>query len=193
MLAKALGIPAVVGCPGVASLRSGHYMQLGDGNVSSERNPIMGVYPTKDGRWSYIHANFPNHRAAALRVLGCEENRAAVRQAVAGQVVKAPTGLEIKMDEKNHHLHKPVFIGEVQANGQFQVVWKTPGAVRAMPWSPFVPDSKDKVADWTYPWVCGNCTTGKYKVASAAPSAPARSVIERRSERRRPSGRATTT
>jgi hypothetical protein len=35
------------------------------------------------GRWSYVHANFPNHRAAALRVLGCEENREAVRRAVA--------------------------------------------------------------------------------------------------------------
>jgi len=43
----------------------------------------MGMYPAKDGRWSYIHANFPNHRAAALKVLGCEENRDAVRQAVA--------------------------------------------------------------------------------------------------------------
>jgi crotonobetainyl-CoA:carnitine CoA-transferase CaiB-like acyl-CoA transferase len=66
-----------------ASLRSGHYLQVGDGHVSAERNSIMGVYPTKDGRWSYIHANFPNHRAAALTVLGCEENREAVARAVA--------------------------------------------------------------------------------------------------------------
>jgi crotonobetainyl-CoA:carnitine CoA-transferase CaiB-like acyl-CoA transferase len=66
-----------------ASLRSGHYMKLGDGEVSAGRNPIMGVYPTKDGRWSYIHANFPNHRAVALKVLGCEENREAVTRAVA--------------------------------------------------------------------------------------------------------------
>ena len=49
-----------------ASLRSGHYMKLGDGEVSHARNSIMGVYPTKDGRWSYLHCNFPNHRAAAL-------------------------------------------------------------------------------------------------------------------------------
>ena len=85
----------------------------------------------------------------------------AVRQAVAGQTFKAPSGFEIKMDEKNHHLHKPVFIGEVQADGQFQTVWKTDGPVRAMPWSPFVPDSAKKVADWTYPWLCGNCTEPK--------------------------------
>src|SRR5246500_5836859 len=67
----------------VASLRSGHYLQVNGTRVRNERNPVMGMYPAKGGRWSYIHANFPNHRAAALRVLGCEENREAVRQAVA--------------------------------------------------------------------------------------------------------------
>ncbi|MDB5399528.1 MAG: L-carnitine dehydratase/bile acid-inducible protein [Rhodopila sp.] len=66
-----------------ASLRSAHYLKVGDGHVSAGRNPIMGVYPTKDGRWSYIHANFPNHRAVALKVLGCEENRESVTRAVA--------------------------------------------------------------------------------------------------------------
>jgi crotonobetainyl-CoA:carnitine CoA-transferase CaiB-like acyl-CoA transferase len=65
-----------------ASLRSGHYMKLGDGEVSTRRNSIMGVYPTKDGRWSYVHANFPNHRAAALGVLGVAEDRDAVARAV---------------------------------------------------------------------------------------------------------------
>ena len=42
----------------------------------------MGVYPTKDGRWSYLHCNFPNHRAAALSVLGVPEDREAVARAV---------------------------------------------------------------------------------------------------------------
>src|SRR6202790_1870814 len=65
-----------------ASLRSGHYMKLGDGQVSHARNSIMGAYPTKDGRWSYVHANFPNHRAAALSVLGVPEDREAVARAV---------------------------------------------------------------------------------------------------------------
>src|SRR5215470_14984604 len=66
-----------------ASLRSGHYMRLGDGRVSAARNSIMGVYPSRDGRWSYLHCNFPNHRAAALRVLGVAEDRDAVARAVA--------------------------------------------------------------------------------------------------------------
>jgi crotonobetainyl-CoA:carnitine CoA-transferase CaiB-like acyl-CoA transferase len=66
-----------------ASLRSGHYMKLADAEVSTRRNSIMGVYPTKDGRWSYLHCNFPNHRAAALSVLGVPEDRDAVTRAVA--------------------------------------------------------------------------------------------------------------
>ena len=65
----------------IASLRSGHYLQVNGAKVRNERNPVMGMYPAKNGRWSYVHANFPNHRAAALRVLGCEENREAVRRA----------------------------------------------------------------------------------------------------------------
>ena len=48
------------------------------------------------------------------------------------------------MDEKNHHLHKPVFIGEIKADGQFNVVWKTQGPVVAEPWSPFIPENKGK-------------------------------------------------
>ena len=66
-----------------ASLRSGHYMQMDGAPVSTERNTVMGVYPAKNGRWSYLHCNFPNHRAAALSVLGVPEDREAVRQAVA--------------------------------------------------------------------------------------------------------------
>src|SRR6266404_1303374 len=66
-----------------ASLRSGTYMKLGEGELSSARNSIMGCYPAKDGRWSYLHCNFPNHRAAALGVLGVPEDRAAVTRAVA--------------------------------------------------------------------------------------------------------------
>jgi urea transport system substrate-binding protein len=64
--------------------------------------------------------------------------------AVGGQTFKAPSGFEVKMDEKNHHLHKPVFIGEVQANGQFSVVWKTPGPIKAQPWSPFIAGNEKK-------------------------------------------------
>jgi urea transport system substrate-binding protein len=67
-----------------------------------------------------------------------------VRTAMAGQTFKAPSGFVLKMDETNHHLHKPVMIGEVQVDGQFDVVWKTKGPIRAQPWSPFIPGNESK-------------------------------------------------
>ncbi|MCC7484535.1 MAG: CoA transferase [Burkholderiales bacterium] len=65
-----------------ASLRSGTYLVLEGAPVDFGQDPLMAIYPAKDGRWSYIHANFPNHRAAALKVLGVPGDPAAVRQAV---------------------------------------------------------------------------------------------------------------
>jgi urea transport system substrate-binding protein len=85
----------------------------------------------------------------------------AVRQAIGGQMIKSPSGFEMVMDGKNHHLHKPVYIGEIQGDGQFKIVWKTDGPIRAEPWSEYVPESKNKVADWSYPWLCGNCDKAK--------------------------------
>ena len=58
-------------------------MQMDGAPLSTERNTVMGVYPAMNGRWSYLHCNFPNHRAAALGVLGVPEDREAVRKAVA--------------------------------------------------------------------------------------------------------------
>jgi urea transport system substrate-binding protein len=56
----------------------------------------------------------------------------------------------------NHHITKPVLIGEVQADGQFDVVYKTTGLVAGDAWSDFLPGSKDLTADWTKPISCGN-------------------------------------
>ncbi|HKA45229.1 MAG TPA: CoA transferase [Burkholderiales bacterium] len=66
-----------------ASLRSGRYLKMGDTPVDFGRNPVVGIYPAKNGRWSYLHGNFPHHRAATLRVLGVPEDPEAVRKAVA--------------------------------------------------------------------------------------------------------------
>jgi len=57
---------------------------------------------------------------------------------------------------KNHHLSKPVLIGEIQDDGQFEVVWKTKGLVPGDAWSDYLPGSKDTIADWTPPINCGN-------------------------------------
>ncbi|MDE2687576.1 MAG: CoA transferase [Chloroflexota bacterium] len=65
-----------------ASLRSSKYMMQDRQSIAAERHPLMGVYPAKNGRWSYLHCNFPNHRYAALTVLGVDEDNDAVRNAV---------------------------------------------------------------------------------------------------------------
>ncbi len=70
-----------------------------------------------------------------------------VREALAGQSFEAPSGYTLTMDKTNHHLHKPVMIGEVQEDGQFSVVWQTEGPLRAQPWSPFIPGN-DKKPDY---------------------------------------------
>ena len=64
--------------------------------------------------------------------------------AMSGQTYQAPSGFLLKMDETNHHLHKPVFIGEIRPDGQFNVVWKTKAPIRAQPWSPFVAGNEGK-------------------------------------------------
>jgi urea transport system substrate-binding protein len=64
--------------------------------------------------------------------------------AMGGQKFKAPSGFEIEMDAKNHHLHKPVLIGEIKADGQFNVVWKTKGPIKAQPWSPYIAGNDKK-------------------------------------------------
>jgi urea transport system substrate-binding protein len=63
----------------------------------------------------------------------------------------------------NHHITKPVLIGEIQGNGQFDVVWQTSGLVVGDEWSDYLPDSKNLISDWRKPMSCGNfnVVTGK--------------------------------
>jgi urea transport system substrate-binding protein len=86
----------------------------------------------------------------------------AVRQAMYGQKVKAPSGFTAVMNT-NHHLSKPVMIGEIQPDGQFDIVWQTKSVIKADAWSPYIPESAKLTADWTYPWVCGNCREPRFK------------------------------
>jgi urea transport system substrate-binding protein len=80
-------------------------------------------------------------KAAAEKAKSVEVD--AVRKAMYGQKVKAPSGFELEMGD-NHHLYKPVMIGEVRADGQFSIVYQTPKTIRAQPWSPFIPGNAGK-------------------------------------------------
>jgi urea transport system substrate-binding protein len=66
----------------------------------------------------------------------------------------------------NHHSTNPVFIGEVKADGQFDVVWKTPGLVPGDAWSKELEGSKDLVGDWVTK-KCGNFNTKTNKCGGA--------------------------
>ncbi len=67
----------------------------------------------------------------------------------------------------NHHITKPVFVGEVRADGQFDVVWKTKGLVPGDAWTDFLPGSKDLEADWTT-LKCGNYNKVTQKCGAGA-------------------------
>ncbi len=79
----------------------------------------------------------------------------AVAKAMIGITAPNLTGGMALMNE-NHHLSKPVLIGEIQENGQFETVWKTDGLVVGDAWSDFLEGSKDIVASWVDPINCGN-------------------------------------
>ncbi len=90
----------------------------------------------------------------AVKKAGSTDSEA-VSEAIVGVTVPNLTGgLSAMMP--NHHITKPVLIGEIQDDGQFQVVWKTSGLVAGDAWSDFLDGSKDLIADWRPPLACGN-------------------------------------
>ncbi|MGI9277551.1 MAG: urea ABC transporter substrate-binding protein [Endozoicomonas sp.] len=93
----------------------------------------------------------------------------AVREAIYGITVPNLTGGTAVMNT-NHHLTKPVLIGEIQDDGQFEIVYETQGGVIGDAWTNFLPESSKIIADWTAPVKCGNynlesgvCSGQKYE------------------------------
>lgn len=97
----------------------------------------------------------------AVEKAGTTESNA-VQDALIGVTVPNLSGSYASM-MPNHHITKPVLIGEIQEDGQFQVVDETPTTVVADEWSDYLPGSKDLIADWRKPLSCGNFNvkTGK--------------------------------
>jgi urea transport system substrate-binding protein len=81
-----------------------------------------------------------------------------VEQAMIGITTPNLTG-GVAVMNKNHHLSKPVLIGEIQDDGQIATVWETNGTVMGDAWSNFLTSSKDLISDWTAPISCGNYNT----------------------------------
>ncbi len=78
-----------------------------------------------------------------------------VQDALIGVAVPNLTGGYSSM-APNHHITKPVLIGEIQDDGQFAVVWETSGLVLGDEWSDYLEGSRDLIADWRAPLSCGN-------------------------------------
>lgn len=79
----------------------------------------------------------------------------AVQEAIIGVTVPNLSGGYSSM-APNHHITKPVLIGEIQDDGQFDIVWETTGLVLGDEWSDYLDGSKDLIADWRAPLSCGN-------------------------------------
>src|SRR5947207_2657651 len=105
-------------------------------------------------------------RVAAIKKFGSAGRKTDVEKVLAalpGLEVPNLTGGVAKL-LPNHHITKPVYLGEVRADGQFDVVWKTNGTMPGDAWSDFLPGSKDIEADWVT-LKCGNYNT-RTKVCS---------------------------
>lgn len=68
----------------LAAFRSERYLRVNDGPPPALRDPVMGFYETRDGRWIQLHTNFPHHLQGVLNVLGCANDRTAVAEAIRG-------------------------------------------------------------------------------------------------------------
>lgn len=66
----------------LASFRSERYLRIDDGPPPALRDPVMGFYETRDGRWIQLHTNFAHHLHGVLQVLGCADDPAAVAAAI---------------------------------------------------------------------------------------------------------------
>ena len=111
-------------------------------------------------RWKPPSSAFRMWAQAIIQAGTADVN--AVRQAMYGQRIKAPSGFEIVMNT-NHHLSKPAMIGKVNSAGTFDVVWRSINPIKASVWSRYIPESAKLTADWTFPWVCGGCAEPTFK------------------------------
>jgi urea transport system substrate-binding protein len=98
-----------------------------------------------------------NMWVAAVEKAGSTDTDAVIENIVGVEVPNLTGGTAVMLP--NHHITKPVLIGEIQDDGQFEVVWETDDLVEGDAWSDFLPESAVLEADWTEPVMCGNFNT----------------------------------
>lgn len=93
----------------------------------------------------------------AVEAAGTTDSDAVIDALVGIEVPNLTGGVSTMLP--NHHITKPVLIGEIQEDGQFLTVWRTDDLVAGDAWSKYLEGSKDLIADWTEPVKCGNFNT----------------------------------
>jgi urea transport system substrate-binding protein len=132
--------------PLVGHLAAWNYFMSVPGAPNDEFKKMWHAYIKNDKRVTNdpMEATFTGFAMWAQAVAQAKSTAVdAVRTAMYGQKVMAPSGYEEQMWE-NHHLSKPVMLGEIQADGQFNIVYKTPTAIKAENWSPFIPENASR-------------------------------------------------
>jgi urea transport system substrate-binding protein len=132
--------------PLVGHLAAWNYFMSVDSPVNTEFKAMWQAYIKNPRRVTNdpMEATYTGFRMWTQAVTQAgTTNVDAVRTAMIGQKVDAPCGFTEEM-KANHHLTKPVMIGEIQADGQFNTVWKTPTAIAAENWSPFIPENANR-------------------------------------------------
>jgi urea transport system substrate-binding protein len=151
--------------PLVGHLAAWNYFQSVDADVNAQFIDTWRAFIKNDKRVTNdpMEAHYIgfNMWVKAVEKAGTTESNAVI-DAMIGVTVPNLTGGYSAM-LPNHHITKPVLIGEIQADGQFDVVWETPGLVPGDEWSDFLPESRVLISDWRAPMLCGNFNveTGK--------------------------------
>ncbi|MCA0317071.1 MAG: urea ABC transporter substrate-binding protein [Proteobacteria bacterium] len=151
--------------PLVGHLAAWNYFQSVDSPANAEFISAWKAYTKNDKRVTNdpmeAHVIGFNMWLKAVEKAGTTDPDAVIDAIVGVSVPNLSGGFSTMMP--NHHITKPVLIGEIQADGQFETVWQTAGLVVGDEWSDYLPDSKNLIADWRAPMSCGNfnVATGK--------------------------------
>ncbi|MBE0583107.1 MAG: transporter substrate-binding protein, partial [Desulfofustis sp.] len=144
--------------PLVGHLAAWNYFQSMDSEVNAEFISTWKAFIKNDQRVTNdpMEAHYIgfNMWIKAVEMAGTTDP-SAIQEAIIGVTVPNLSGGYSAM-MPNHHITKPVLIGEIQENGQFEVVWETSGLVVGDAWSDYLEGSKDLISDWRAPLSCGS-------------------------------------
>lgn len=151
--------------PLVGHLAAWNYFQSIDADINAEFIEGWKAYTKNDKRVTNdpMEAHFIgfNMWVKAVEAAGTTDTDPVIDSLIGVSVPNLSGGYSAMMP--NHHITKPVLIGEIQADGQFEIVSQTPGLVVGDEWSDYLDGSKDLISDWRKPMNCGNfnVVTGK--------------------------------